>query len=67
MKGIYEFLNNYINMNFFSKELTKKIFYNQTIMFSIIILFGTILTYKTISPLQCLFIIIIYYLYIYIS
>ena len=53
-------------MDFFNKENFKKFLYNQYSYSVIIILFGIILTYKTISPLHSLFLImgLMYYSYL---
>lgn len=60
-----QFINNNININFFSKKQIKNFLYNQLIILLIIIIFGIILTYKTISPIQSIFAINLYFLCIY--
>ena len=47
-----------ININFFGKEIFKKYLYNHQPFQAIIIIFGIILTYKTISPFYTTFLIL---------
>lgn len=55
----------YLNVNFFNKENFKKFLYNQYSYSFIIIIFGIILTYKSISPFYSSFLImgLMYYSY----
>lgn len=61
-----QYINNLINMKFFSKEPTKNFLYNQVLILLIIVLFGTVLTYKKISPIQTVFAVNLYFFCIYI-
>jgi len=55
----------YLNIDFFSKETFKKFLYNQFSYTFVLVIFGIILTYKTISPFYTAFLMVglMYYSY----
>jgi hypothetical protein len=55
----------YLNLTFFDKEIFKKFLYNQFSYTFVLVIFGIILTYKTISPLYTCFLMVglMYYSY----